>query len=259
MEYSVSRELWINVLPLALVNGFFIVACCIFAIIRKNQKLTEAEIKKLGDSMPLPLFLREYWTWIVGPFERFFIKYGIKPNSITAASVFIAMISGYCYYRGWWAWAGWICIAGATCDMFDGRVARKTNTETQSGAFFDSTLDRFSEAFTFMGIMGYYQGTWILWIAFLAFLGSMMISYTRARAEGLKMDIWKGFMQRPERIFFLSVATISSPICVVIYHKWWGNVQYLLIAILILIAVTTNLVVLKRIGMILNKYNKPIK
>jgi len=258
MEYSFSREFWLSLFPLIILVGYFFAALAVFAVIRKSRKLTEAEIKKLGDSMPLPLFLREYWTWIIGPFERFFIRHGIKPNTITAYSVFLAMISGYFYFRGWWGLAGFMLIISGTCDVFDGRIARATKNETQSGAFFDSTLDRYSEAFTFMGIMGFYRDSWIFWLAFLAFTGSMMNSYTRARAEALKMDLYKGFMQRPERLFLLSGSTLISPILVAIYHKWWGTEQHLLIFVMILIAVATNYVVIKRILLILEKYNKPL-
>jgi CDP-diacylglycerol--glycerol-3-phosphate 3-phosphatidyltransferase len=258
MVYSVSREFWISLFPLIIIVGFFLAAVAVFSIVRKRHKLTEAEIKKLGDSKPLPLFLREYWTWLIGPIERFFIRHGIKPNSITAFSVFLAMISGYFYFLGWWGFAGLMQIVSGTCDVFDGRIARATKTETRSGAFFDSTLDRYSEAFTFMGIMGFYRNSWIFWVAFLAFTGSMMISYTRARTEGLQMEVYKGFMQRPERIFLLSASSLLSPIFVFIYHKWWGTDQHLLIFVLALIAVTTNYIVLKRIKLILEKYNQPI-
>ena len=258
MEYSISREFWLSMFPLITIVGFFFALLAVFAIIRKRRKLSEAEIKKLGDSMPLPLFLREYWTWIIGPFERFFIRHGIKPNSITACSVFLSMVSGYFYFRGWFGLAGLTLIVAGTCDVFDGRIARATKTETRSGAFFDSTLDRYSEAFTFMGIMGFYRDSWIFWVAFLAFTGSMMISYTRARSEGLQMDIYKGFMQRPERLAYLAISSIMSPIFVSIYHKWWGTDQHLQIFVLALIAVTANYVVLKRIKFILEKYNQPI-
>lgn len=258
MEYSVSREFWFSLLPLIIINGYGFVALFIFAFIRRRRKLTEAEIKKLGDSKPLPLFLREYWLWVIGPVERFFIRHGIKPNTITAFSVFLAIVSGYFYFRGWWGLAGWTLIASATCDIFDGRVARATKTETRSGAFFDSTLDRYSEAFTFMGILGYYQGSWIFWVTFLAFTGSMMISYTRARSEGLGMDIWKGYMQRPERIAYLGIGSIFSPILVFMTHKWLGTQQYIVIFVLIVIAIFSNYVVLKRIKLILEKYNQPI-
>lgn len=258
MGYSVSREFWFSLLPLLIINGYCFVALGIFAIIRKRRKLTEAEIKKLGDSKPLPLFLREYWTWITGPIERFCIRHGIKPNSITAFSVFLAMISGYFYFKGWWGLAGWTLIFSGTCDMFDGRIARATKTSTRSGAFFDSTLDRYSEAFTFMGIMGFYRNSWIFWVAFLAFTGSMMISYTRARSEGLQMDIYKGFMQRPERLAYIAISSVLSPVLVSIYHEWWGTDQHLLIFVLALIAICANYVVLKRIKFILEKYNQPI-
>ncbi|MDD5224061.1 MAG: CDP-alcohol phosphatidyltransferase family protein [bacterium] len=208
--------------------------------------------------MPLPFFLREFWLWIIGPAERFFIRHGIKPNTITGASFFLSLVAGYLYYRGLFGFAGLTLIVAGTCDMFDGRVARATKNETQSGAFFDSTLDRFSEAFTFMGIMGFYRNSWVFWVAFLAFTGSMMISYTRARSETLKMEIYIGFMQRPERVFLISGSSVFSPIFIWFYHKWLGTEQHFLIFIIILIAISTNYVVFKRIKLILEKYNNPI-
>ncbi len=104
--------------------------------------------------------------------------------------------------------AGIAIIICGIFDILDGKVAIRTNQESLFGAIFDSTLDRYSEFFIYLGLAIYFRNHWSLWLAILAFLGSTMVSYTRARAEGLGIDCRLGIMQRAERMVFLSLGTI---------------------------------------------------
>ena len=102
-------------------------------------------------------------------------------------------------------------------DGCDGAIARLTNKSTKFGGFFDSVMDRVSEFFIFLGLYIYYQNR-LLWniidmklIIFITFIGSIMISYTRARAENFfKGDFDIGLMARSERLFYLVVTMITS-------------------------------------------------
>lgn len=99
-------------------------------------------------------------------------------------------------------------LACGFLDVFDGQVAALTNAKTAFGAILDSTLDRYSEFFIYAGLAFHFRSGWALWLAFLAFLGSAMVSYTKARAEGLGFACNVGIMQRAERLAVLGTATL---------------------------------------------------
>ncbi|WP_080239534.1 CDP-alcohol phosphatidyltransferase family protein [Spirosoma rigui] len=150
---------------------------------------------------------------MVHPLIRGMMTIGMTPNLVTtigfainivAAGVFI--IGGELGVRGDFEYVGWggglILLAGLF-DMLDGRLARVSGQSSTYGALFDSVLDRYSELVMFLGI-GWYliAHDYLLssFMAFLALVGSMMVSYVRARAEGLGLSCSVGLMQRPERI-----------------------------------------------------------
>lgn len=187
-------------------------------------------------------FIQKIIYYLINPLIRGMIKVGITPNIVTfigflgnmaAAGMFIyaATLTG-----GWYAWigyGGWVLIASSLFDMMDGRLARLGNMSSTFGAFWDSTLDRYSELVSLGGIVGFYFGlegeTWGLdntvWgiLTLAAMIGSVMVSYVRARAEGLGLDCKVGIMQRPERVVVLCLGAIVAgfidngiPVCVAI-------------------------------------------
>jgi CDP-diacylglycerol--glycerol-3-phosphate 3-phosphatidyltransferase len=114
------------------------------------------------------------------------------------------------YHFGWIFVAGILVLGGSTFDIFDGRVARALGINSESGAFFDSCLDRFSEAFIYVGILSFFQGTIFSYIVFFILVSTTMVSYTRARAEGLGVKCEVGIMQRTERVVYLGVLSVLN-------------------------------------------------
>ncbi len=171
---------------------------------------------------------------IIDPSVRGMIKIGITPNIITttglvlnilAAAIF--MVGGYHGERGDFSFVGWggftILFAGLF-DMIDGRLARVGNMSSIYGALYDSVLDRYSELITLFGICYYLilQGYFFSsMFAFVALIGSMMVSYVRARAEGLGIECKVGFMQRPERVILVGA---GGMLCGIFYH-FAGNYE----------------------------------
>ena len=120
----------------------------------------------------------------------------------------------------------------------DGKVAAGTNRTSLFGAIFDSTLDRYSEFFMYIGLAAYFRNHWALWVAILAFLGSAMVSYTRARAEGLGIDCKIGIMQRAERLILLCLGSIIGSLAKIF--------DPVMIAVLGVIALISNFTALQR-------------
>ncbi|MCF6242120.1 MAG: CDP-alcohol phosphatidyltransferase family protein, partial [Bacteroidales bacterium] len=108
-------------------------------------------------------------------------------------------------------WFGIILLFAGVFDMLDGQLARSTKKMTTFGALFDSTFDRYSEMIMFFGI-AYYLVAYHYFLssvfAFIAMIGSIMVSYVRARAEGLGVECKVGIMQRPERVLTIGISAI---------------------------------------------------
>ena len=145
------------------------------------------------------------------PVGRMILKTGISANQITVFGVLLSAVSGYFLYHCRWNTGLLFLILGACCDFLDGAVARAKGSSGKSGAFIDSTLDRYAELFVYGGLLGCFakQGMTTASLGvFLAIGGSLLVSYTRARAEGLGFTCAGGFAQRPERIILLCLGLI---------------------------------------------------
>ncbi len=135
-----------------------------------------------------------------------FIKAGIHPNFVTFLAFLTNVLCGLfiCLSKFWLA--GIFLLLAFPLDGIDGVVARATGKTSLFGAFLDSVLDRYGEFFIYFGALLYYRDKlWILILIFFALLGSYMVSYTRARAEGLGQECKVGFTQRGVRIFLLMI------------------------------------------------------
>ena len=169
---------------------------------------------------------------VINPFVRLLIRLGFTPNAVTltgfALNVGVAVlfvVGGEEGNRGdlrYVGWGGALILFAGLFDMLDGQVARLGNMKSTYGALFDSVLDRYSELFTFLGICYYLVAHHYLLsslFAFIALIGSMMVSYTRARAEGLGVECKGGLMQRPERVVLLGASALACGIS----SAWLGG------------------------------------
>ena len=140
----------------------------------------------------------------------------INPNVLTVIGVSINILCGLLFGFGYFFWAGIILIVANLFDMLDGQVARLSGRVTRFGGFLDSSLDRLSDMVAFVGLMVFYardtefHSTLNVFLAGAAMMGSVMVSYTSARAESLipKCDV--GFLRRPERVVLLIIGALST-------------------------------------------------
>lgn len=188
-------------------------------------------------------YLQKYIYVIINPMIKVMIKLGFTPNLVTTlgfigniiAAGFFIMASDKTlpdHGTSLIGWGGILLLFSGLFDMIDGRLARLGSMESKFGALWDSTLDRYSELFSLFGIVVYFLGTEHLWagvITFLALVGSIMVSYIRARAEGLKIECKVGLMQRPERVVVTALCTIITGLT---GNIWWTIGSMILIAVL---------------------------
>jgi len=162
------------------------------------------------------------------PIARFLVKTRVTPNILTVTGFFLNVVVfiliGYEYLLA----AGLVLLFSGLFDMLDGTLARATGKTSKAGAIMDSVLDRYSEAFVLIGLVIYYlyyqpaiyvdTTNVAVILVFVTLSGSMMVSYTRARAETLGIDCKVGFFTRPERVILLAAGLIFSS--VLIYFLW---------------------------------------
>lgn len=157
-------------------------------------------------------FFAGYLVWLVNPVERV-LTGRVSANAITLLSLALCALTGLALALGHLAGAVWLYVFAGIADVLDGRLARRAGTQTAAGALFDSVCDRWGELLVFAGYAWYLrESPWLL--AVLAALGgSMMVSYTRARAEGLGIELAGGVMQRAERIVVVAGGTLIAAWC----------------------------------------------
>ena len=163
--------------------------------------------------LPAPLITG--FSDLVAPVAEWLIRMRVRPNTITSASAIVVIGAGAAFgldqpRLG----AVWLLLSGLL-DILDGQVARRGGMESTFGAFFDSTLDRIGEAILYAGIAIYFQtaegqAAPVLGVlaGLAALTGSFLVSYTRARAEGLGLECRVGLAQRPERILGVGAPTL---------------------------------------------------
>jgi phosphatidylglycerophosphate synthase len=154
-------------------------------------------------------FVAGFLVWLIRPAERLLVG-RISPNAITVSSVALCGATGVAAALGELAWAVWLYVLAGILDVLDGRVARHRGRPLATGALFDSVSDRWGEWFVFSGYAWYLHSSLWLLAVMGAIGGSMMVSYTRARAEGLGLSISSGMMQRAERIVLVAGGTLIA-------------------------------------------------
>lgn len=189
--------------------------------------------------------VRDRFIGLLQPVPRALVRAGVHPNHVTSVGFVVTMAAGAAFLMGHVRIAGALVLLGGLFDILDGQVARSSGLSSVFGSFYDSTLDRISEIAVFVGIFSLYGGghpdfeyPWMVYTVALAMAGSLMVSYTRARAEALGIDCNVGMMQRPERVVLIGVSSLLFG------GAWNGAVLTL---VLLVMAVMTNLTTVQRI------------
>jgi CDP-diacylglycerol---glycerol-3-phosphate 3-phosphatidyltransferase len=206
--------------------------------------------KAPGGGVPLKARLQRGARAAVAPLVGLLIRLEVRPDQVTAAGLGFSLLSGLIFFAGHPAAGALALLLAGLCDVLDGELARATGVVSRFGAFLDSTLDRLSEAVVLLGVAAYYvtnllgsretvvalvdqlagfeldpvtavtlahnPRVWpvtyvvVAMVSVLALIGSFMVSYTRARAEGLGLDCKVGWFERPERMALLIAGGLAT-------------------------------------------------
>lgn len=163
--------------------------------------------------MTLTRTIGEGARWLLDKIVAGLAATGVNPNVLTFTGLVVNIWAAMLFGKGLFPAAGLVMIFAGLFDMVDGRVARAQGKVTKFGAYFDSVIDRYSDLALYLGLLWHYAGVGRGRYAILvgiAAAGSVMVSYTRARAESLIPSCKAGFWERPERIVLLILGALSN-------------------------------------------------
>ncbi len=194
----------------------------------------------------IPQWVRDGFAKALDPLAQLLIRSHVRPNVITTLGTLIVVASAVAFALGRIHWAGFLLLFSGLFDMVDGRVAREGGMTTTFGAFYDSTLDRVGESALFTGIGLYFLRGGVapervlpaVLGCFVGLAASLLVSYTRARAEGLGLTVKIGIAQRAERVLLLGAPTLFFGA---------GSQGVLLFWIVIILALATTVTVVQRV------------
>lgn len=199
--------------------------------------------------------LRKWLSYVTQPLARGFAALGITANMLTFTGLLFGIAAGICIALGRLKLAGALILVGGSFDLMDGAVARLSKITNPFGALLDSVVDRYSEGVVFVGLAIYFtkfspdvkEMITGLALTCLGLISAFLVSYVRARAEGLKVECNVGLMQRPERIVLLSFGVLFSNLSVV-------NVSLLVVALWILV-ILSHITVFQRVAFVLKEFH----
>jgi CDP-diacylglycerol--glycerol-3-phosphate 3-phosphatidyltransferase len=189
--------------------GLSLVSMAAFAALGRRD--SDADRKGATFLLGLGDFLVHWFMWLIGPIERLALALGLGPEAFNFAGLGFGALSGLLIATDRLELGGWAIIAGGVCDVVDGRLARALEVDSNYGKFIDSTLDRFVEVLAFLGLVSFLRRfPFGALAAAAAITGSLLVSYARARGEGVGVLCKEGLMQRAERLALTSLACLAD-------------------------------------------------
>ena len=191
--------------------------------------------QKVGVPMTLTDRVRYLVRGIIDPIANLLVRLGFTPNTLTLIGFLMNVAVAVVLSQGRLRWGALAFFLASAFDGLDGALARKLGRVSRFGAFLDSTIDRLSEAAVFLGLLVWYTGRGAkqeIVLIYATIVGSLMVSYSRARAEGLGMDCKVGLLTRMERTIVLFVGLLLEQVTITLW----------------VMAVLTNLTALQRMA-----------
>lgn len=183
-------------------------------------------------SFALGGWIRDWFYWAIRPLERPIAAWRIPPEVFNALGLLFGFGALATYASGRLEFGGWMLLASGLADVLDGVAARVRGLVSRYGAFLDSTLDRFAEAAAFVGLVLFYRAPGAVVLVVIALTGSLLVSYTRARGEGLGVQCKLGVLQRAERLILLGLGSLLDPSISAALGREPGSVLLAVIALI---------------------------
>ncbi len=229
------------------VATFFLAAVSAYAVrtllVGRRQ---DEKLQRLGGTMLLGAWFMEAVYWAIRAPGKLFARLGVKPDTLTVTSLVLTLACAPIAAVGHFSTAGLLFLIGSAFDALDGMVARETGMVKKSGAILDSVLDRYADAAPMIGLAVFYRfSVWQMLIPLAALLGSQLVSYVRAKAESMDLNLPSTLMRRHERVAYIAAALIIAPMLTPILERPFGAVHPATLTIILMVAIVSNLVAVR--------------
>jgi len=175
--------------------------------------MSDKQENQVKSKWSLEMYLRKVFKNVINPIAKGLLQIGITPNTITAIGFLLSTVAAVFASQGKFTIAGLILMVAAPLDVVDGSMARLLGTPSTYGSLIDSVTDRYSELVVFGGMMFFFvntQNTMAAMLVYIAAAGSVLVSYVKARAEGLNLSAKVGLLTRVERLIILITCLILN-------------------------------------------------
>jgi phosphatidylglycerophosphate synthase len=207
-------------------------------------------IRRHGASLFLGYGPMEATYALLVPVARVSAAQGLSPNLFSWGCLGFGFASGVAAANGVLSLAGVLSIAAGCCDALDGMVARLTGVASDGGEVFDAAADRYSEFFFLAGLTIWYRSSVASMIlTLMALIGSLMVSYSQAKSDAMRVAVPSYWMRRPERVAYLGIAALLSPV----------TSGYLMLVALAVVAILTNITVVRRCVFLYSTLSAPMR
>lgn len=199
-----------------ILSSAFLVLClgCPFLFwlrCRLYGPLEFERVRRQGGTVFLGTWLMNAAYWMLTPLARFLVSNRVSPAFLSWLSTVPAAVSFFALSQGAWGLAAWSVLISALLDVLDGAVARMGDTASPAGAILDSTLDRYAEFLFFAGLLVHWRAELCLQLlAFAALAGSILVTYSTAKAEALQLTPPRGLMKRSDRLSCLCIGLLLT-------------------------------------------------
>jgi phosphatidylglycerophosphate synthase len=200
------------VIPGVVLFMLFVLGTLVFAVRVLRHGYPELPESKRKKTLLASRFFMQYIFWLVAPFERGLANLRVSPAAISFASLAVCAGAGVAAGTAHFALGCWLYALSGVLDTLDGRVARRTGRVTKAGAFLDSVLDRWAEFLLLGGLLIGAHSVFARASLMVCIAGSQMVSYTRARGEGLGLVLDGGLMQRAERLVLVCLTMLVAAV-----------------------------------------------
>jgi len=196
----------------------------------------------------LPNIAIEFGYWVLTPFVAVFRRLRITPNTLSLLSLPVAVLSAVTLGLGHVGVGGLLLLLAFSLDAWDGLLARETAGDGDAGEVVDATIDRYNDVIVMLGFLYYYRLDLVPWlITGAALVGTVLVSYTRAKGQAFGIDTNFGWLQRHERALYLAFAAIVAPAVAILAGEPTDHPRYYAVIVaLTVVAIGTNITAVSR-------------
>ena len=220
---------------------------------RRTRFVTNSRPRRPGRGDALPAVVIDFGYWFLGAFIPLFRSLHITPNGLSFLSLPACLCAAIALATGHFGVGGPLLLFAFALDAWDGLLARELGTASDAGEVIDATIDRYNDVIIMLGFLYYYRADLFPWLlASAALIGTVVVSYTRAKGEAFDVETEIGFMQRHERAVWLGVATSIEPAVASLVDEPAGHPHYHSVMVALgAVAIGTNITAVRRARLVI--------